>query len=60
MFEDKIALDNNTLSKFEDYNRYCSNSTLNAHACGQSAWVNPKYHPLVFGGDTSLLTLLQH
>ena len=59
----KTALNNNTLSKLEDYkdyNRFSSNSTLTARACGQCACVNPKYRPLVFGGYTSLLMLLQH
>ena len=59
----RIALNNNTLSKLEDYkdySRFSSNSTLTAQACGQCACVNPKYRPLVFGGYTSLLTLLQH
>ena len=48
------------LEDYKDYNRYWSNSSLTAHTCGQCTSVNPKYHPLVFGGNTSLLTLLQH
>ena len=59
----KTALDNNTLSKLEDYkdyNWYSSNFTLTVHACGQCTCVNLIYCLLVFSSDTSLLTLLQH
>ena len=48
------------LGGWEDYNRYSSNLNLTARACGQCTCVDPKYHPLVFGSNASLLMLLQH